>query len=122
MDLGFKQGASVGLALEYAQRKLEEEKWEVIQKKLKAVLESPTNFFEDKDLGRLAESLTEPVDEIIDLREERLPYTIYGEEEIEEGAIKQIETAMQLPVALAGALMADAHQGYGLPIGWSSGY
>src|SRR6476469_3122542 len=32
-------------------------------------------------------------------------------------AIHQMETAMKLPVTVAGALMPDAHHGYGLPIG-----
>src|SRR5690606_38503147 len=32
-------------------------------------------------------------------------------------ALAQMDTAMRLPVAVAGALMPDAHQGYGLPIG-----
>ncbi|MEO8148513.1 MAG: RtcB family protein, partial [Bacteroidia bacterium] len=44
-------------------------------------------------------------------------YTIYGKEKIEQGAITQMEVAMRLPVTVAGALMPDAHQGYGLPIG-----
>lgn len=44
-------------------------------------------------------------------------YTIYGAEHIEQGAINQMEIAMTLPVTIAGALMPDAHQGYGLPIG-----
>ena len=44
-------------------------------------------------------------------------YVIFGGEGIEQGALRQMETAMQLPVALYGALMPDAHQGYGLPIG-----
>ncbi len=35
----------------------------------------------------------------------------------EEGAIEQMENAMSLPISIAGALMPDAHQGYGLPIG-----
>lgn len=51
------------------------------------------------------------------LREEPLPYQVYGSDFIEEGALKQMQTAMQLPIAEAGALMPDAHQGYGLPIG-----
>src|SRR5690606_3801234 len=42
---------------------------------------------------------------------------IYGAEHIEEGARNQMEIAMKLPVSVAGALMPDAHQGYGLPIG-----
>lgn len=45
------------------------------------------------------------------------PYKIYGAASIEKGALDQMATAMKLPVALQGALMPDAHQGYGLPIG-----
>src|ERR1700760_1221819 len=44
-------------------------------------------------------------------------YVVYGAENIEEGARKQMEVAMGLPITAAGALMPDAHQGYGLPIG-----
>ncbi len=36
---------------------------------------------------------------------------------IEADAIRQMRTACSLPVAVAGALMPDAHVGYGLPIG-----
>jgi tRNA-splicing ligase RtcB len=52
-----------------------------------------------------------------DLREEKLHYAVYGKEHIEEGALLQMETAVSLPISVAGALMPDAHQGYGLPIG-----
>ncbi|MBS1563708.1 MAG: RtcB family protein, partial [Bacteroidetes bacterium] len=37
--------------------------------------------------------------------------------EIEHSAKKQMELAMSLPVTVQGALMPDAHTGYGLPIG-----
>jgi tRNA-splicing ligase RtcB len=53
----------------------------------------------------------------ISLRETALEYAIFGKDAIEEGALNQMNTAMQLPVTVAGALMPDAHQGYGLPIG-----
>lgn len=52
-----------------------------------------------------------------DLREGPLPYAVFGRDFIEEGALKQMRTAASLPVSVAGALMPDAHQGYGLPIG-----
>ncbi|WP_338868770.1 RtcB family protein [Spirosoma sp. SC4-14] len=52
-----------------------------------------------------------------DLRTGPLPYAVFGREHIEEGALKQMETAASLPISVAGALMPDAHQGYGLPIG-----
>lgn len=51
------------------------------------------------------------------LRDEQLPCAVFGPEGIEEGAHRQMHTAMRLPVTVAGALMPDAHQGYGLPIG-----
>lgn len=48
---------------------------------------------------------------------EAQPYQIYGVEGIEPGALDQMKTAMRLPITVGGALMPDAHQGYGLPIG-----
>jgi tRNA-splicing ligase RtcB len=35
----------------------------------------------------------------------------------EPGALAQMQNAMRIPSAVVGALMPDAHQGYGLPIG-----
>ena len=35
----------------------------------------------------------------------------------EEGALQQMNNAMRIPSAVRGALMPDAHRGYGLPIG-----
>jgi tRNA-splicing ligase RtcB len=45
------------------------------------------------------------------------PLKIIGGKEIESSAKKQMEGAMSLPITLQGALMPDAHTGYGLPIG-----
>src|SRR4051795_4827491 len=44
------------------------------------------------------------------------PYRVWGTG-LEPDAVKQMDNACQLPVAVAGALMPDAHVGYGLPIG-----
>ena len=49
-------------------------------------------------------------------RAEPAPYRIWGEG-LEAEAVKQMANACPLPVAVAGALMPDAHVGYGLPIG-----
>src|SRR6185312_16494385 len=51
------------------------------------------------------------------LKEELATFPVYGLEHIEPGALAQMKTAIQLPIAVGGALMPDAHQGYGLPIG-----
>lgn len=58
-----------------------------------------------------------PIDSTIALNSEVKAYEVYGAEAIEQGALNQMSTAMKLPVTVAGALMPDAHQGYGLPIG-----
>src|SRR5690349_24858070 len=49
-------------------------------------------------------------------RESDAPYRIWGEN-LESEALTQMRNACRLPVAVSGALMPDAHVGYGLPIG-----
>jgi tRNA-splicing ligase RtcB len=44
-------------------------------------------------------------------------YGVWGAEQIDPAARLQMDAAMRLPVSVAGALMPDAHVGYGLPIG-----
>lgn len=45
------------------------------------------------------------------------PFSVYGRKHIEDGAFQQMEVALKLPITISAALMPDAHQGYGLPIG-----
>ncbi|MEZ4667726.1 MAG: RtcB family protein [Anaerolineae bacterium] len=52
-----------------------------------------------------------------EIRAEPLPYQIWGADFIDESSRAQMDSAMRLPVSVAGALMPDAHVGYGLPIG-----
>lgn len=42
---------------------------------------------------------------------------VWGEDLIDPQAMHQLQNAMRLPVTVAGALMPDAHVGYGIPIG-----
>jgi len=44
------------------------------------------------------------------------PYQVWGNS-LEPDAVKQLQNACTLPVAVSAALMPDAHVGYGLPIG-----
>jgi tRNA-splicing ligase RtcB len=53
----------------------------------------------------------------IAIREHAAAFPVYGKENIDEKALSQMDVAMRLPISLAGALMPDAHSGYGLPIG-----
>ena len=118
--VGYVQGEILGMALK-VNRKRNGFNREQMMTHYKNVLENPAAFLDDKVFGKLATAMIEasnaPVEETIKLLQHKNDYSIFGADHIEEGARKQMETAMQLPVTVAGALMPDAHQGYGLPIG-----
>lgn len=44
-------------------------------------------------------------------------FRVYGRDGIDADTLTQMQVAMKLPIAINGALMPDAHLGYGLPIG-----
>jgi len=86
---------------------------------LNAFCKDPAAFINDEALGTVAQALSyiKPERKEIMAKVDHVPFKIYGEQQIEPGAIHQMYNAMKLPVAIAGALMPDAHQGFGLPIG-----
>lgn len=51
------------------------------------------------------------------LRKTPAPWKQWGNIDVDDSAIEQMENACRLPIAVRGALMPDAHTGYGLPIG-----
>ena len=68
--------------------------------------------------GKIAEGLIAPVEvKFHELKVERVPFIIYGENGIDDKTKHQFYQALKLPVSVQGALMPDAHYGYGLPIG-----
>lgn len=122
MALGFPETKVIGMVLEIVTQKFANTTPNDLENILKQLISSPSDFLEDAIWGRVADELIEKPKMVngiaeIPLLEVPKPYTIYGQEHIEEGALKQINIAMKLPVTVAGALMPDAHQGYGLPIG-----
>lgn len=120
-ELGYKQGRVVGVAMRIIEKHYRNSDREEVIILLKNILASPADYLDDTNLAPIADPLIEkpkePVGPEIPLREEKGAYNIYGDEHIEEGARKQMDVAIRLPVTVAGALMPDAHQGYGLPIG-----
>ncbi len=118
VSLGIPPGPAVGLAL-VAANKIQGKNKKTILKKLEDVRSYPHNFLTDKTFGAFAQELITPakIKHEVELREQALPYTTFGADGIEHGAKEQMRTAMRLPVAVGGALMPDAHHGYGLPIG-----
>src|SRR5512143_2236627 len=89
---------------------------------LDRVRAQPGDFLSDatlRDLARECLRLTTPEPAIAEeaLRDAPLSYRIWGREQIDDQALAQMDAAMRLPITAAGALMPDAHVGYGLPIG-----
>jgi len=118
---GWPDGKIIGLAKEAA-AKLAETGLErdSILARLEAVRQNPGNFLADSltaDLARECLRLIPKPAEKAELRDAPLPYPIWGREAIDEGSLTQMDNAMRLPISVAGALMPDAHVGYGLPIG-----
>jgi tRNA-splicing ligase RtcB len=120
ITIGYSEGKILGLALQLI-KQVDAESKEDLVALLKKVREYPENFLDDEQFQPLAAAMIEeanaPADKVISLVQDAKGYCTYGEDFIEEGAKKQMATAMKLPVTVAGALMPDAHQGYGLPIG-----
>ena len=85
-----------------------------IKQELMRVLESPNEFLGDRILGKLAAAILEDR-ELPSVSE--CPYETWGAEHIDDGTHSQMKQACSVPVAVKGALMPDAHVGYGLPIG-----
>lgn len=78
----------------------------------------PEKYLNDQHFSKLAEEIARQKNTTPTYTEREIdaPYQVWGEG-FEDGALKQIENACKLPVSVCGALMPDAHQGYGLPIG-----
>ncbi len=84
-----------------------------LEDELKGIVANPSAFFEDavrQDLARAIANSPPPP------RAKPVKYRQWGEG-LEHDAVMQMEKACLLPVSVAGALMPDAHVGYGLPIG-----
>ncbi|MFN8283917.1 MAG: RtcB family protein [Chitinophagales bacterium] len=142
--INYPEDRTIAIVIDVMHKHYKHHSLEDVLKLLQDILDNPFEFTESEPLSKIANALIdynirllrkgeqshmtiseELLNDVIStndgkeffLRKEKLEYTSYGANDIEEGAIKQMETAMKLPVTVAGALMPDAHQGYGLPIG-----
>ena len=119
---GWEDGRVIGIAKEIgtqlAGQGLDREE---ILARLDAVRQNPGPFLADgllADLARECIRIAPKDDEpAVGLRNQPLEYPIWGKEIIDVGSLAQMDNAMRLPISVAGALMPDAHVGYGLPIG-----
>jgi tRNA-splicing ligase RtcB len=85
---------------------------------LRRVAAALATFVDDPFYGALAQRLLDhrSAADRFQARASDAPYQVWGRD-LEPDAVKQMKNARKLPVAICGALMPDAHVGYGLPIG-----
>lgn len=112
--LGFPEGDALNLASEHMRRLFAQGATRpAVEEELQQILADPPAYFSDEKRAPLARALSRPA---FTPRAELAPWQQWGTD-LDAAAIQQMANACALPVAAAGALMPDAHVGYGLPIG-----
>lgn len=118
MNIGYPQNNTVNVALGQINRYRKKFTKEQNLAAAKKVLSQPEAFEGDPVWGKIAEALKKPVMvKRHKLLDRQVPNAIFGDAGIEDAAKYQMCTALKLPIAVQGAMMPDAHAGYGLPIG-----
>lgn len=118
--IGYPEGPVISVAMNVMGKNYKFESEDVVMNLLKQILASPVEYANDTVLGLIAQQLIpKPTMEGVEisLNKTGIPFNTFGKDNIEEGAMNQMYQATKLPIAVAGALMPDAHTGYGLPIG-----
>lgn len=90
--------------------------------RLREVLAAPEANQQDPHFGPIAELLLAQRSAQATFQQRPggpAPYRLWGEvgKDFDRQSLQQLAAACELPVAVRGALMPDAHVGYGLPIG-----
>ena len=120
LRLGYKPGRVVGMALKAAKSAANAGvSDDTIRDTLTAILSNPAAYAEDAIFAPIAKEMTPQIDpmRVAYGLENSAPYQVWGADGIDPEATQQLRRAVQLPVSVKGALMPDAHVGYGLPIG-----
>ncbi len=116
---GIADGPVMGVALRAMPKAVKQLGREDALARLAEVAGAPDAHLNDPHFGAVAEKLIAAAAEAerrFVEREAPAPYTNFCAD-AEAGALEQMHNSLRLPSALRGALMPDAHRGYGLPIG-----
>lgn len=114
--LGFPQGEMVQLGLRLLGEACENGgDIDVLRERLESVAAEPEAHVDDEHFAELAQKMADGPPGFVE-RDTPARWTSWSDD-LDDGAIRQMENACRLPVAVRGALMPDAHLGYGLPIG-----
>jgi tRNA-splicing ligase RtcB len=122
--IGFPQGELISMTINLVHKYFRRSNKAEALLLLKKLIQNPAKYKNDPKFGQISNILLSgnkinTIQKPEQIKIEQIPrdYVIYGQSEIEQEAINQMDTAMRLPITVRGALMADAHTGYGLPIG-----
>lgn len=119
--LGYTNNIARSLAVQIISKHCKHNSKDQVTKTLIDILNNPEKYKEDEVWGKLAEHFAPTIIDkqfsVYNLSDSPLPYKTYGGKFIDSLAKQQMELAMRLPITVGGALMPDAHAGYGLPIG-----
>lgn len=120
-QLGFYRNTSKSVAIIIAAKHFKYSTREEILALFVNVKENPREYLDDPLLFQLAATFMDKLPDknfsVHEMHEQSAPLKIYGRKCIEYEAIMQMDIALRLPVSRQGALMPDAHSGFGLPIG-----
>ena len=119
LAFGFPQNAAISMTMTLVDKEFKHATLEEIEPILRGLAETPEKYWDDETWSKIAERIKprQKQSTHVALRDKGLPFEVFGADGIENEAWVQMKVAMKLPVAVAGALMPDAHAGYGLPIG-----
>ncbi len=121
--LGYYSDSLISMASNIITTNFRQEEKKYAFDALKKILINPEEYLNDPIFEELANKLVSK--EINKSRKNKIHLStknidnlkIFGQEYIDYETIEQMKTAMNLPISIKGALMPDAHLGYGIPIG-----
>ncbi|HVX49295.1 MAG TPA: RtcB family protein [Chitinophagaceae bacterium] len=125
-NIGYPEGPVISVAITVMEKHYKHSTLKEALDVLKNILEAPHDYANDEVLGKIAAALSPKVSPAggdlegaaeVSLNNTGVAFNMFGSEHIEQSTLHQMYAAAKLPVAVAGALMPDAHSGYGLPIG-----
>ena len=119
--LGYTNDKGRSLVINIIAKHFKHHSLDYITDLLTQIKNNPQSYIDHEYLGKIAGTFMEKASDSdfhsFSTLTQPAELKIYGKKDIDSGAKKQMELAMSLPVAIRGALMPDAHTGYGLPIG-----
>ena len=120
-QINYKSDRAKSLAIDIMQHDFKHLSKSEKLKLLENVLLNPKEYINDVSFAKLAEEFIGRTNTEIGteykLNTVDKSIKIYGSKIITPETIEQMKVTMKLPISISGALMPDAHVGYGLPIG-----